>query len=367
MGKCKICGSESEFISSYLRLCLDCILSKPKEAKQIALKIHAKSRKEFGLPPKVPKDPNGLPCNNCGNRCRIGEGKKGFCGLVENKAGKLIRHAGTPEKGLCEWYYDALPTNCVGIENCPGGTGCGYPKFAKTKGAEVGYYNLSVFYGTCNFNCLFCQNWHFRENLRTLSPIISAQELASKVNEKVTCICYFGGDPNPQLLHAIETSKVARENSKNILRICMETNGNANPNLLKRFAEIALESGGSIKFDLKVWDESLSFALSGISNKTTLKNFKMLAEYHKKRLEVPFLHASTLLIPGYVEEDQVREISKFIAKLDPTIPYSLLAFYPTFLMSDLPYTPRKVAEKCLKISKEQGLEKVRIGNIHLLR
>jgi pyruvate formate lyase activating enzyme len=198
--------------------------------------------------------------------------------------------------------------------------------------------------------------------------LISSEELASKVNEKVSCICYFGGNPDPQLPHAISTSRIAIENSKDrILRICMETNGNANKNLLKKFVKIALESGGSIKFDLKCFDERLSYALSGVSNKRTYKNFKSLVKLHRKRPEVPFLHVSTLLIPGYVEGDEVKKIAKFIAKLDVTIPYSLLAFWPTFLMNDLPFISKKTAERCLEIVKKEGLEKVRIGNIHLLR
>lgn len=365
MGTCKICKKESKYISSFLGLCKDCILEKPEKTLSVAKNAHKKSREKFGLTPIIPK--KGLRCTGCGNECKIPEGKKGFCGLVENKDNKLIRLAGTKDKGLCEWYYDALPTNCVNVEWCPGGTGCGYPKFAKTKGPEYGYYNLSVFYGACNFNCLFCQNWHFKYLTKSLTPLISAEELASKVNDKVTCICYFGGNPDPQLSHAIETSKLAIESKKDkILRICMETNGNSNPLLLKRFAKIAFESGGSVKFDLKFFDESLNLALTGVSNKTTLKNFKMLVKFHKKREEVPFLCASTLLIPHYISSEEIRKISRFMAKLDPTIPFNLLAFYPHFMMDDIPLTTRKSAENCLRIAKEQGLKKVRIGNVHLL-
>lgn len=365
MGVCEICKKESESISSYLGLCKECILSE-KEAVKIALKAHLKSRKEFGLPEKIPRSEEGLPCGICGNNCKIGPNEKGFCGLVENRNKNLIRLAGTKEKGLCEWYYDEHVTNCVASWVCPAGTGCGYPKYARKKGAEIGYYNLAVFYGACNFNCLFCQNWHFRENTNKLLPLISAQELAEKVNEKVSCICYFGGDPGPQLLHAIETSKLAREKFKN-LRICMETNGNLKASLLKEFARISLESGGVIKFDLKCKSEKLSLALCGISNKQTYKNFKLLAKFHKERQEVPFLHASTLLIPGYIDEEEVKAIAEFIAKIDPSIPYSLLAFYPTFLFSDLPFTTKELAFNCLRVAKEAGLEKVRIGNFHLLR
>jgi pyruvate formate lyase activating enzyme len=72
------------------------------------------------------------------------------------------------------------------------------------------------------------------------------------------------------------------------------------------------------------------------------------------------------LVPGYVDEEEVKEISRFIANLDTSIPYSLLAFYPHFMMDDLPLTTRKLAENCFKVAKKEGLEKVRIGNVHLL-
>ena len=366
MGICKLCKKESEFISSFLSLCKNCILEDPEKALPLINEAHKKSRENFGLTPTIPK--KGLQCKGCGNECRIPDGSKGYCGLVQNKNNRFIRLAGTKDKGLCEWYYDPLPTNCVSVEFCPGGSGCGYPKFAKTKGPEYGYNNLSVFYGACNFNCLFCQNWNFKHLTTSLSPLISAEDLAKKVNEKVTCICYFGGTPDPQLPHAIETSKLALEKKNDILRICMETNGNSNPLLLKKFAKLAYDTGGNIKFDLKLPKESpLNLALTGVSNKRSYENFEGLVKFHKKRPEVPFLTVSTLLIPGYVDEKEVREISRFIASLDETIPYNLLAFYPHFMMDDLPLTTRKLAEDCLRATKEEGLKKVRIGNIHLLQ
>jgi len=102
MGVCKICNKESEFISSFLGLCRECILIK-KDAKKISLEAHL--------------------------------------------------------------------TNCVTSWVCAA-SGKGYPKYSYSKGPEYDFCSLAVFYGACNFNCLFCQNWHFRENLRSLTPII---------------------------------------------------------------------------------------------------------------------------------------------------------------------------------------------------
>ena len=361
---CKICKKE-KVLSKSLEICRDCIIEKWENVKEIFEKIHLKSRKEFGLPLKIPKE--GILCGVCANNCKIPTNKFGFCGLVKNENGKLIRLAGTPEKGLLEYYFDPHPTNCVAAWNCAA-CGKGYPKFSYSKGIEYGYNNLSVFYGACSFNCLFCQNWTFKELTRNLSPLKSAKEIIDSISEKVSCVCFFGGDPAPQIMHAIEVAKIGREKFENkILRFCLETNGSENPNLLKKFAEHAFHSGGTIKFDLKFWNEELNLAICGVSNKQTYKNFELLIEFYKERKEVPFLHASTLLIPGYIDKEEVYSIAKFVANLDETIPYSLLAFYPCFIMNDLPTTSWKQANECYEAAKKAGLKNVRIGNIHLLR
>ncbi len=67
-----------------------------------------------------------------------------------------------------------------------------------------------------------------------------------------------------------------------------------------------------------------------------------------------------------IDENEVDALARFIAALDPDIPFSLLAFHPQFYMSDLPLTPKRLAESCLRTAREAGLNNVRIGNIHLL-
>jgi len=369
MGKCRLCQTQSPQISAKIGVCLDCIRKKPEDALKITEQIHAETRKAFNLPPKPPKDQNGLYCGMCANNCRIPKNQKGYCGLVENQNNKLIRHGGTPQNGILEWYYDALPTNCVAWWFCPGCTGAGYPKYAYFPHAETGYSNLAVFYGSCSLDCLFCQNWHYRNLASTHKPSMTAQELANKAEKHVSCICYFGGDPSTQMPHALKTSQHALEKAqeeRRLLRICWETNGYMNPQLAQKAAELSLKSGGNIKIDIKTWNENLNKALCGVSNKPTLETFKTIGEkYYHQRLELPILTASTLLVSGYVDETEVENIAKFISEINPEIPYTLLAFYPQYVMDDLHSTSRKHAEKCLEAAKKH-LRNVRIGNIHLL-
>ena len=358
------CGKESKLISKGLEVCLDCIRKDFNQVLPHIQRLHAKSRIEFDLPIEPPRDPKGIQCNLCVNECRILEGRRGYCGLRRNRAGKLC--GGGKEEGNLGWYYDPLPTNCVADWVCAGGSKAGYPEFSYSSGSEYGYKNLAVFYQACSFNCLFCQNWHFRRDVHSKREITSEQ-LASCVDDRTACICYFGGDPAPQVLHAIETSKQALDKNRGrILRICWETNGAMNPSFLEKMADLSLRSGGCIKFDLKSYHENLNIALCGITNKRTLENFKMLVEISRKRPDPPFLIASTLLVPGYVDAREVSRIASFIAGLDKTIPYALLGFHPQFHMSDLPVTSRRHAEECKLAAENEGLHDVRVGNVHLL-
>ncbi|NIN69615.1 MAG: radical SAM protein [Anaerolineae bacterium] len=347
-GECQLCGG-SFLVSHNLASCVDCIRDQPEELMPHIRQVQAVSRREFGLPEEPPRDPEGVACRLCVNECRIGEGRRGFCGLRTNRNGKLVHLAGTAAKGILRWYHDPLPTNCVAAWVCEGSK-------------KYGYNNLAVFYGACTFNCLFCQNWHYRE----MSPNkrgMTARELADKADRRTFCVCYFGGDPSAQMLHALATSEILAEQG---VRVCWETNGSVHPRLLRRAVELALETGGCVKFDLKAYDEHLHRVLTGATNRRTLENFARAGEYVPARQEPPLLVASTLLVPGYVDAREVAQLAKFIVSLDPNIPYSLLGFHPHFFMPDLPRTSVRHAEECELAAKEAGLVNVRIGNRHLL-
>lgn len=342
MAKCRICNKESRLISSFLSLCLECIRKDFSACFPHIQKAHIQAREQFRLPVSVPQDPGGTRCALCVNSCKIKPEGLGFCGLPLNSR----------KEASLSYYYDPLPTNCVADWVCEGSK-------------DYGCKNLAVFYNACNFDCLFCQNWHFKES--NLKQKISAQDLADKVDERTACICYFGGDPTPQITHSILTSRIARQLHKGkTLRICWETNGSMNPKYLKEMIEISLASGGCIKFDLKSYSESLNISLCGVTNHQTLENFKLASTYINKRPEPPLLVASTPLVPGYVDLFEIEKLAQFISGINPAIPYSLLAFHPQFLMDDLPLTLRSHAQLAKEIALKAGLKNVRIGNINIL-
>ncbi|HUW85014.1 MAG TPA: radical SAM protein, partial [Phycisphaerae bacterium] len=332
MGQCCLCHRQSDHISGALGLCTACILADTPAARRQAAQAHARCRARYNLPPQPPRAKDGIRCDRCVNACRIGPNQVGYCGVRSNRQGRLA--GGDAESAAVQWYYDPLPTNCVADWVCPASGPAGYPTFTDITGPERGFVNLAVFYEACSFDCLFCQNWHFRTHSID-GPRHSTAELAGAVTPHTRCICFFGGDPSCQIEHALAAARSARQKrAKDILRICWETNGSVSRGALTEAAELSLESGGCIKFDLKAWDDSVHRALCGVSNRRTLDNFEYLAAWIDRRPDPPFLIASTLLVPGYVDETQVGRIAEFVAGLNPTIPYALLAFHPAFQMQD---------------------------------
>ena len=263
--------------------------------------------------------------------------------------------------------YGVITKNCCSAWFCPAGTGLGYPEYAVKPGPERGYANLAVFFYGCNFDCLFCQNWSHKDV--KAHPTVRIERLIETVlkDRSYTCVCFFGGSPEPQLPFALNFSRMVRESQpQRVMRICFEWNGCGHPKLVREAAELAYESGGNIKFDLKTYTPQMSLALSGVSNRRAYENFEMIyREFYDRRRKIPVLTATTLLVPGYVDEVEVESIARFLGQLSREIPYSLLVFHPDFEMSDLPVTPRRQVERCYQAARRH-LDRVNIGNLHLL-
>jgi len=365
MNSCPFCDREDEPTALSIGACAPCLKEGNERALQWAQDAHVKVRREWGLPGKIPDTTDGIPCTVCVNNCLLGEGEVGACGLRTNSQGVMI--GASEDAAKASWYHDPLPTNCVADWVCAGGTGAGYPLYANSPGPERGYRNLAVFFTACSFNCLFCQNWTYRHGMFD-GMYSGPADIADAVDEATSCICYFGGDPGPQAPYALKASaRALKRSGERILRICWETNGSMDPRYLDQMVEMSLETGGCIKFDLKAFDDNLHRALTGISNRRTLENFERAALRIRERPDPPLLVASTLMVPGYVDDSEVGGIASFIAGIDPWIPYSLLAFHPQFRMLDLPTTSRKQAEKCRERALQSGLKRVNVGNVHLLK
>ena len=364
--KCRICGDEPPIIAGFLGICSDCIKKNPSEAIELSRITHEKNRTPWSLTPYVPDNKNGGQCHLCSNECSIGVGNRGYCGIRKNTDGHLQSIAGK-SKALLHTYLDPLPTNCCSTYFCPAGTAAGYPDFSYKKGPEYGYYNLACFLYGCNFSCLGCQNDQHRALKSAETYTLDKFVLKIKNNSKISCICWFGGSPEPQLPWALRASRRAVEaTADKILRICWEWNGAGNEKLVQNAVSLSLKTGGNAKFDLKYFSPTLSQVLSGVSNQQSYINFeKCFQKFYHEREDDPVLTATTLLVPTYVDKEEVNEIAQFLASLDKSIPYSLLIFHSDSYLMDLPVTPVQQVKDCYEAAKNH-LNNVHIGNKHLI-
>ena len=340
--RCRSCGAEA---AELIGLCPACVKGADE---RVLLAPHARVRRALRLPPRPPQQ--GVPCRLCANYCRIPEGGKGYCGLRTARGGK-VRYLweGGARAALAHTYYDPIPTNCCAAWFCRAKSG----------------KNLAVFFYGCNFDCLFCQN--AQHKYLDEGELISEEELVRRATAPgVCCLCFFGGSPEPQLPFAIRVARRIASEAGGAVRICWEWNGAGNPKLVRQAAQLSLESGGGVKFDLKAWDQKLALALCGVPTRPSFANFRMLAEELLPGARHPLLTATTLLVPGYVDEEEVGRIAEFIASLSPEIPYSLLVFHPDYCLADLPVTPLEQVVRCFRAAVGAGLSRVHVGNLHLL-
>jgi pyruvate formate lyase activating enzyme len=331
--------------SKAIGICANCLRDLPD--KLDLSYIHSPTRKKFGLPEKPPKDTKGILCLYCANECQISEKNMGFCGLRLNISGR-IKNRAAHRSALAHMYLDPLPTNCCADWFCKG---------HRKKG-----YNLAVFFYGCSFDCLYCQNASHKL-LEDASTVSEDEMVRAALNPMVRCVCFFGGSPEPQFPFALRVSKRILRGSHNNKHICWEWNGCGNPSLVKEAAELAKKTNGTVKFDLKAFHPKIIQAMCGVVNRQTFFNFTTLAQIYSNS---ELITATTLLVPYYVDKYEVENISKFIAKINQDIPYSLLIFHPDFYMSDLPITPKQQIYECYETAKKY-LNRVHLGNQHLLQ
>lgn len=318
--KCALCEREDLMVASAIGCCLSCLRTRPREALAEAKRRRNEDPHAKSGPRRIQSPGHGLPAMP---------------------------------------FFDDLPANCIAAWQCPGTTGCGFPHHAVVAGPEVGYHNLAIFTAGCNFDCPFCQDWIHDVMFRERGPWFSDDEICSWIDERTTCVSFCGGTPD---LFLADVTRIARrmlsEHQDRVLRICAETNLTAPWRLLRPFAELVHSSGGGLNIGLKAGTDSVHRALTGVSNAMIWHNLSRLQEHFGPGDPVPFIRPSLLVIPGYVDEEEVLVVATRLAAIDPRISLKLIAFLPRYRMMDLPAVDRATLVRLAGVARRCGLMKV---------
>ena len=166
-------------------------------------------------------------------------------------------------------------------------------------------------------------------------------------------VAFTGGDIMCQPDFYAKCAELIKGNTK--LFVLLETNGYG---LTKENLDIYKSAGvDSFWLDIKAYDDKVHKWLTGVSNEHILK---LPYEIRKRGFTLEVL---SLYIPGLVEARQIEAIANLLASVDPEIPFTILAFFPEYLMRSFspPTTSQMIT--AYKRAKKVGLKYIRLGNL----
>ncbi len=272
-------------------------------------------------------------CVACGHRCLIAEGRRGICKVRLNRGGELKVPFG---------YVAGLASDPVEKK----------PFFHVFPGSDALTFGMLG----CDFHCGYCQNWVTSQALRDeasrapIQPATTAQIVgaAQRSGAKLVVSSY-----NEPLITAEWAVAVFKDASERGFACGFVSNGNATPEALDFLAPWIR----CYKVDLKTFDDRRYRSLGG----TLAQVQETIRQVHARGI---WLEVLTLLVPGWNDsEDELRAIARFIAAINPAIPWHVTAFHKDYQMTEPANTTAADLVRAAEIGAGEGLHFVYAGNL----
>ncbi|MDD5506629.1 MAG: AmmeMemoRadiSam system radical SAM enzyme [Candidatus Omnitrophica bacterium] len=274
-----------------------------------------------------------VQCRLCPRRCAVPDGRRGYCGVRENRSGVLYTLV----------YAKPVAIHIDPIEKKP------LFHFLPSTTA----YSIAT--AGCNLKCKFCQNWEISQNrpegveYRYLEP----EELVNNAWESgAPTIAYTYSEPTVFYEYMLETARLARRKG---LKNIMHSNGYINEEPLRALAKFL----DAANIDLKGFSEEYYAKLTEGSLEPVLHSLKVLRE------EGVHIEITTLLLPGFNDDEPtLKKMCAWIKdNLGADTPLHFSRFFPMYKLTGLNPTPVGSLERARKIAIDCGLNYVYIGNI----
>jgi pyruvate formate lyase activating enzyme len=275
-------------------------------------------------------------CRLCSHTCVIGSGKRGICGVRENRSGILGTRV----------YGRLIAAGDDPIEK--------KPFFHMMPGSR----SFSIATVGCNFKCRFCQNADIAQmpadqNGRVTGDVTTPQQVVSAAqHRRCASIAYTYTEPTVFFEFACDTAQLAHNQGiKNVL----VTNGFMSAEALQRISPWL----DAANVDLKAFTDDFYKRQCGARLepvKETLRRMKALKIW---------VEVTTLIIPGLNDDpEELSQLAGFIANdLGVETPWHVSRFHPTYQMRDRGSTPVGTLMQAREIGISAGLKYVYTGNI----
>ncbi len=276
-----------------------------------------------------------VKCAVCNHRCTIGNGKRGICGVRENREGTLFALN----------YGKTIAAHLDPIEK--------KPLYHFLPGTMI--YSFAAV--GCNFRCSWCQNWEISQSPKPNKPIegvdVTPQEHVRQALEYgCPSIAYTYSEPTVFVEYALDTMKLAKDNG---LKNVWVTNGYMSRETL----DAIIPYLDATNVDYKGPNGGVYEQYCGASAEPILANLKYLHEagVHNE--------ITTLIVPGVNDKyEQLKVIACFIAEeLSPDVPWHISRFFPAWKMMSTPVTPLETLKMAEEIGRKAGLKHIHIGNV----
>ena len=275
-----------------------------------------------------------VQCFTCAHKCTIAPGKRGICGVRDNRGGILYSLV----------YGKAIALHVDPIEK--------KPLFHFRPGTQ----SFSVATVGCNMRCLNCQNADISQMPRDRNQI-QGQEVPphalvqAALDHRCRSIAYTYTEPAIYWDYAYDTACLAHTKG---LENVFVTNGYLSEESLQEIAPYL----DAANVDLKSFRDRTYRTICGARLQPVLDTIRRM-----KQLGI-WIEVTTLLIPDLNDSDEeLKRMAQFIYEIDPGIPWHVSRFHPTYRMLDRPLTPLESIQKACRIGLEVGLRYVYSGNI----
>ncbi len=279
---------------------------------------------------------NTVKCNLCNHRCNIKDGRRGICGVRENRGGVLETLV----------YSKVIARNIDPIEK--------KPLFHFLPGS----LSYSIATVGCNLKCRFCQNADIAQmpsdhNGRIVGDAFSPEDVvAAALKGGCETIAYTYTEPTIYFEFAYDTAKLATEKG---IRNIFVTNGYMTEEALQMIHPFL----DAANVDLKAFTEDFyktTCKAKLVHVKETLKQMKSLGI---------FVEVTTLIVPGLNDDKkELENLSSFLVDaLGPETPWHISRFHPTYKLTDHLPTPVETLVRAREIGINSGLKYVYTGNV----
>ena len=285
-------------------------------------------------------DEKTVRCNLCNWRCLINDGSRGHCCVRKNINGKLYSLN----------YHSLCAANPDPIEK--------KPLFHFQPGSK----SFSIAAPGCNFQCVFCQNWHISQIVKDEGQIEGQSLKPAEIVDfaiKTGCksMAYTYTEPTIFMELAADCGRIAKE--KGLANVFV-----SNGYMTKEAIDFAADWLDGINVDLKSFSEDYYKNLCKAKLKPVLETIDYIANHTKIWMEV-----TTLVVPGQNDsDDELKQIADFLVNTcGSDVPWHVSRFYPQYKYSDAPSTPGSTLQRAEIIAKTAGLRYVYIGNLRTIK